>query len=93
MVHTTSVVHIMNLQTAANYESDWRGCTDARKYIKGYLILLNGGPIMLKSEIQALIYLSSAKDEYNALCNCAKKINCYRSFLISVENSEITELQ
>nr|XP_016512653.1 PREDICTED: uncharacterized mitochondrial protein AtMg00810-like [Nicotiana tabacum] len=56
-----------NYTIRAYYDSDWATCSDSRKSLSGYLLLLGSSPVSWKSKKQDTISLSSAETEYRAL--------------------------
>jgi hypothetical protein len=55
-------------------DSDWASCTETRKSITGFVILLQNTPIMWRSQSQKAVSLSSTEAEYYATAEAAKEI-------------------
>lgn len=48
-------------------DSDWASCSNSRRTVSDFLLLLGGCPVSWKLKKQPTIALSSAEDEYKAL--------------------------
>lgn len=55
-------------------DADYANDTETRKSTTGLCIMLNGGPIMWKSQRQAIITLSTTESEYVAGCELVKDL-------------------
>ena len=55
-------------------DSDWAGDKDDRKSISGFILFLNGVPIMWRSKSQKTVALSSAEAEYVSASEMVKEI-------------------
>lgn len=55
-------------------DSDWAGCTTARKSTTGFIVTIKNSPVSCKSLCQLLIALSSAEAEYIALSTATKEL-------------------
>ena len=55
-------------------DSDWAGDKDDRKSVSGFILFLNGVPIMWRSKSQKTVALSSAEAEYVAASEMVKEI-------------------
>ncbi|XP_019237389.1 PREDICTED: uncharacterized protein LOC109217587 [Nicotiana attenuata] len=56
-----------NYTVSAYFDSDWAACPDSRKYVSGYIVLLEDSPISWKSKKQTIVSLSSAEAEYRSV--------------------------
>jgi len=56
-----------DLTVTAYCDSDWAACSDSRRSVSGYLVLMGDSPVSWKSKKQATVSLSSAEAEYRAV--------------------------
>ncbi|XP_015161264.1 uncharacterized mitochondrial protein AtMg00810-like [Solanum tuberosum] len=56
-----------DLTVSAYCDSDWAACPDSKKFVSGYLVLMEDSPISWKSKKQAIVSLSSAEAEYRVV--------------------------
>ena len=83
-----SVQTLSPLSIAAHVDADWGGCRATRKSTTGYVITINGAPIVWRTRRQTIIALSSAESEYIALSECAKHLSWIRKLFWEVANKE-----
>ncbi len=55
-------------------DADWGECKETRKSTSGFVIAINGTPIVRRTRKQPIITTESAESEYVALFNCAKHV-------------------
>ncbi|XP_049343382.1 uncharacterized mitochondrial protein AtMg00810-like [Solanum verrucosum] len=56
-----------DLTVTAYCDSDWAACSDSRRSVSGYLVLMGDSHVSWKSKKQATVSLSSAEAEYRAV--------------------------
>lgn len=66
-------------------DSDWAGDRNNRHSVSGYVIQVNGVPILWKSRLQRVVSLSSSEAEYYALSEAAKKVKFFSQILMSLD--------
>ena len=66
-------------------DSDWAGDKDDRKSVSGFILFLNGCPIMWRSKSQGTVALSSAEAEYVAASEMVKEIVFVVQVLLSMK--------
>ena len=81
-------VKMKPLSLVAAVDADWGGCKETRKSTSGWIIAINGSPIVWRTRKQSMISLSSAESEYVALCDCAKNVLWMRKFYWEMCNKE-----
>jgi hypothetical protein len=75
-------VNSLNRDTLYAYcDSDWAGDRQSRRSLSGYIIMLNGGPVQWKSQLQPTVAQSSTEAEYIALSYCGNEVVNMRSFM------------
>ncbi len=62
------------MELEAYVDSDYASDKDERKSTTGYVIMLGGGAIQWKSQMQKTVSLSSTDAEYKALSTCAAEV-------------------
>ena len=62
-------------------DADWANDVDTRRSTTGYILLLNGGPAVWKSQKQSVIALSTLQAEYVAASVACREILWARHFL------------
>ncbi len=63
------------MELEAYVNSDYASDKDERKSTTGYMIMLGGGAIQWKSQIQKTVSLSSTEAEYKALSTCVAEVS------------------
>ncbi len=63
------------MELEAYVDSDYASDKDERKSTTGYMIMLGGGTIQWKSQIQKTVSLSSTEAEYKALSTCVAEVS------------------
>ncbi len=69
------------MELEAYVDSDYASDKDERKSTTGYMIMLGGGTIQWKSQIQKTVSLSSMEAEYKALSTCAAEVSYLKRIL------------
>jgi hypothetical protein len=62
-------------------DSDWAGDRQSRRSLSGYILMLNGGPVQWKSQLQPTVAQSSTEAEYISLAYCGNEVVNLRTFL------------
>lgn len=65
-------------------DADWAGDKDDRKSVMGFILFLNGCPIMWRSKQAQIVALSSAESEFIAVSECVKEIIFVVQILTSI---------
>ena len=73
---------------AAHVDTDWGVCRETRRSTTGYVITINGPPILWRTRRQTIIALSSAQSEYIAMSDCAKHLSWTRKLFWEVAKKE-----
>ena len=69
------------LTLTAHVDSDWEGCQETKKYTSGWMMTINGAPVMWRTRKQTVVSTSSGEAKYVALFDCAKHTCCMRKLL------------
>mmetsp|Transcript_31207 Transcript_31207/g.101775 ORF Transcript_31207/g.101775 Transcript_31207/m.101775 type:complete len:253 (+) Transcript_31207:652-1410(+) len=62
-------------------DAGWAGDSDTRRSQSGYLVMLNGGPVIWRSNQQSVVALSSCEAEYIAQCAAGTVVAYLRMFM------------
>lgn len=55
-------------------DADWASAKDDRKSVSGVLVLLNGAPVVFRTQQQRTVALSTAEAKYMALSLCVQEV-------------------
>ncbi|GKA49709.1 putative RNA-directed DNA polymerase [Tanacetum coccineum] len=66
-------------------DSDWMGCPFTRRSRTGYLLMLGGAPVSLKSKKQSVVSQSSAEAEYRAMATTVSEVLWFRWLLTELD--------
>ncbi len=70
-----------NLILEAFVDSDYANNDNCRRSTTGYVVMLAGGAIQWKSQLQSTVSLSSSEAEYKALSACAAEVTYLKQLL------------
>lgn len=70
-------------------DADWATCTEDRKSVTGYVILLAGSPVYWKSTKQTAVALSTMEAEYVSVAACAREVVWMRELLKNLDLKEL----
>ena len=66
-------------------DSDYATCTETRRSVTGYMVWLEGALISIRSVMQKIVALSSAKAELIALVMCVQEMMLVKKLIESLE--------
>jgi hypothetical protein len=69
------------LKFYAHVDADWASCTDTRKSVTGFIIMLAGAAVAWGSKQQSVVALSTFEAEYIAACTCGQEVVWIRGLL------------